>query len=107
MNPEIKQKWIDALRGGEYQQDKYSLKTSKGFCCLGVLTDLYLKEKNQDWEITENGYYTFSEIKDALSNEVANWCDFPYLNKEAILIEMNDDFGKTFQEIADYIEEYV
>lgn len=105
MNKQVKQKWIDALRSGEYQQDKFTLKSPKGFCCLGVLTDLYLKEKNQDWVYTTKKGYSFGEFESTLSNVVINWCDFPNLNKEGILIEMNDDFGKTFQEIADYIEE--
>lgn len=104
MNSQIKQKWIDALRSGEYEQDKCSLKTPKGFCCLGVLTDLYLKEKNKDWETSEKGY-TFGGNEGSLHNEVISWCDFPNANKEGILIEMNDDFGRNFQEIADYIEE--
>lgn len=105
MNPEVKQKWIDALRSGEYQQDRCSLKTLKGFCCLGVLTDLYLKEKNKDWVYTTQKGYVFGGFEGSLSNEVINWCDFPNLNKESILIEMNDYLGRNFQQIADYIEE--
>jgi len=50
MNPEIKAKWLDALRSGEYKQTRYRMKTGEGFCCLGVLCDLYAKEHNTSLE---------------------------------------------------------
>lgn len=40
MNPEWKAKWVAALRSGEYKQTREFLRTSTGFCCLGVLCDL-------------------------------------------------------------------
>ncbi|QGT54331.1 hypothetical protein b3_0087 [Synechococcus phage B3] len=49
MKQEIKEKWVAALRSGEYQQTTGCLRSSEGFCCLGVLTDLYLKEHDEEW----------------------------------------------------------
>lgn len=49
LKPEIKSKWIAALRSGEYPQCKGALHTEVGFDSLGVLCDLYLKETNQQW----------------------------------------------------------
>ena len=49
MKPEIKQKWIDALRSGEYVQGNGKLNTG-AFCCLGVLCDLAAKENLVKWE---------------------------------------------------------
>lgn len=51
MNPEIKQKWLDALRSGEYEQAKGALRKQDDegndlFCCLGVLCDIVAKG---DW----------------------------------------------------------
>lgn len=40
MNPEWKAKWVTALRSGGYKQTLGFLRTSAGFCCLGVLCDL-------------------------------------------------------------------
>lgn len=44
MNPEIKQKWITALRSGDYKQGKYRLKQEANgetcHCCLGVLAEM-------------------------------------------------------------------
>jgi len=41
MDPELKQKWLDALRGGDYAQHRGELfDGTSGFCCLGVLADV-------------------------------------------------------------------
>ena len=35
---DIKEKWLTALRSGEYKQGKYYLKNDNNcYCCLGVL----------------------------------------------------------------------
>lgn len=54
MNPEVKEKWVNALRSGEYKQCRNTLRKpdTKGFnykshyrhCCLGVLSDLFVPE---------------------------------------------------------------
>jgi hypothetical protein len=38
------QKWVAALRSGEYAQTRGFLHDSNGYCCLGVACDLYQKE---------------------------------------------------------------
>ena len=40
MNPEIKAKWIEALRSGKYRQTKEYLKRGDKYCCLGVLCEV-------------------------------------------------------------------
>lgn len=41
---EVRQLWVKALRSGEYQQGTNCLRTDDGkYCCLGVLTDLAVK----------------------------------------------------------------
>jgi hypothetical protein len=42
MNQVIKEKWVAALRSGEYKQTKGYLRNKKGYCCLGVLTNFRL-----------------------------------------------------------------
>lgn len=38
MNPDLKARWLAALRSGDYKQGPYRLETDDGrFCCLGVL----------------------------------------------------------------------
>ena len=56
MKEKIKTLWTEALRSGEYEQGQEQLKTDAAeghkdkFCCLGVLTDLYCKDKGVSWE---------------------------------------------------------
>lgn len=53
MKKNIMQKWTKALRSGKYSQCTEKLCTVDGktgeesYCCLGVLTDLYLKERKR------------------------------------------------------------
>lgn len=41
MNPEVKAKWLPALRSGDYKQTTSILNNNQGgFCCLGVLCEI-------------------------------------------------------------------
>jgi hypothetical protein len=55
MNPEVKKRWLEALRSGEYAQTTGKLhrfaadvfepsEIPPGYCCLGVLCDLAAKD---------------------------------------------------------------
>jgi hypothetical protein len=113
MDKELKAKWLEALRSGKYGQAQGQLRevdetyddvgkpeytyTNK-FCCLGVLVDT----------IDPNGWH-----KDAAfaSHRRGRQGDADMLIAKSLvkpedqdaLAGMNDD-GKTFHEIADYIE---
>jgi len=106
MKERIKNKWVKALRSGEYKQCKGQLKRNGKFCCLGVLS-----------EISKLDYM---KISGGLNYRVVAWADMnSYLGR----IQMYDaDFGYislsklndygigvdhdpfTFDEIADVIE---
>jgi hypothetical protein len=114
MNPQIKQKWVDALRSGDYKQTQHRLHNEYGFCCLGVLCDLYGKENNVEWEINEDsGKYMFQDKVGVLPFSVIKWSgiadsgppgnDQMYIGTLAAL----NDGGSTFNEIADLIEEHL
>src|SRR5688572_30653463 len=48
MKKEMKEKWLQALRSGEYTQGSGLLRTADDkFCCLGVLCDLVTKEDSR------------------------------------------------------------
>ena len=105
--------WVNALRSGEYRQTKGYLKKSSGFCCLGVLCDLSIKDGGRgEWS---SAYYdnppTF--IFGHANFEVAAFSAMPpvqitdYLGltyEEAVYVASMNDKGKSFSEIADYIE---
>lgn len=114
MKPEIQQKWVTALRSGEYTQTTENLRRDDGYCCLGVLCDLYTKETgNGTWE--SDTQYTFEfmykEENDTpscvnldLPPIVRKWAGITNVFEEELVI-LNDDEGFTFNQIADVIEE--
>ena len=51
MPKELKEKWLAALRSGEYEQGKDSLYNGNSYCCLGVLQ----KVADGDVERDSNG----------------------------------------------------
>lgn len=100
MNPEIKAKWVEALRSGRYEQTSGRLKDGDAFCCIGVLCDVY---PEGFWD--ESDYFICghnkaqSSLTDALNSEIGlSFAD------EGILLRMNDDYRMPFHYIADWIE---
>ena len=61
MKTEVKEKWIEALTSGEYSQTTDMLKNNEGgFCCLGVLCDLFIKSQDEGrWSL--GNLFTFNE----------------------------------------------
>ena len=122
MNPEVKQKWIGALRSGKYEQGSEKLRSVSGYCCLGVLCDLYAQEHNTEWEFRGNeetnlqpqDYWNFDEESEFLPESVMNWAKLfrnPILRiEDDDMFEVNEevstlnDEGYSFSTIADLIE---
>lgn len=103
MNPDYKQKWIAALRSGQYRQAQERLRKDGAFCCLGVLCDITKDAVRGDWDDDDgfniDGIYEWQTLPDQVSELVALDDD-----KHDALTHMNDVDGKSFAEIADYIE---
>jgi hypothetical protein len=114
MNQEIKDKWVQALRSGDYEQGTGCLHKGDTFCCLGVLCDLYATEKGIKWESENYGIYTFLGDQTLLPLQVAHWAGLddedPFVYGET-LTTWNDGFAdmesRTFAEIADLIKKYL
>ena len=91
MNKKIKRKWVAALRGGNYTQIFAMLGNGPGRrCALGVLADVV----GLDGENEATSYGTIRELSGASAlqtNEV---------------LQMNDTYGWTFEQIADRVEEH-
>ncbi len=111
MNPQIKQKWVSALRSGDYQQTQERLRKEDGFCCLGVLCDLYIKENNVEWQHNEVDGYFYEKHFAALPPSVVEWSGIadsnPYVNGGIGTLSGLNDRGSTFNVIADVIEEHL
>lgn len=116
MNEDIKNKWVRALRSGEYRQTKTKLKNQNGYCCLGVLCELYSKETKNAAFSSQPVYWCADgthEILDEVSLlpvPIIQWAEMkssdgnlPQMNS---LAYQNDYAGSNFEEIADYIEKY-
>lgn len=112
MNQTVKIKWLEALRSGKYNQTKQFLKTNTGFCCLGVLCDLYSKENtDSDWQWDDHyGEYNFDGQVFGLPEIVMDWAglleyipEVIYKNKQTTVAHMNDN-DISFREIANVIE---
>lgn len=125
MNKEIKKRWLKALRSGEYKQGKKALKTKKGFCCLGVLCDIYSKTKEgrknkAAWKDEGEGEFVFTatETEDmyTLPLIVQRWAGLDEYNPAITIREdehgkelsvWNDDHRIGFKGIANKIEKYL
>ncbi len=103
-NKELIKNWVDALRSGKYKQGQKALRqeTPEGsrFCCLGVACDL---EDPKKWRNLEGGKADFDYHQGWLSQELLAKLGFNHMEQSS-LANMNDNQGKTFDEIARYLE---
>ena len=120
MKKRVANKWIKALKSGEYKQTTGHMTVTdfmgtSSFCCLGVLTNLYVEEnglkgftvdEKDDW-IKRDGVNDEGEGK--LNNAVIKWSGMKSstgrLGKGS-LSDMNDS-GISFNFIANLIKDNV
>ena len=119
-----RQKWLDALRSGAYEQTTGCLQDKDGFCCLGVLADVYEKDtgdilpKRDDGTFIGTGLIHMDGFGMAFSNVAAwvglhddigrfkNSSKFEELSHtvSGSLAQLNDQYRVSFTRIADMIE---
>lgn len=116
MDAQLKQKWLEALRSGKYEQGSGVLRTETNrFCCLGVLCDVVdptgwldvelvdTSIKGLELEIDAYPYKHGSDVSETtLPDELKAQLRLAQADISA-LIEMNDS-GRSFREIARHIE---
>ena len=113
MNPDIKVRWVEALRSGRYEQARGVLRKQiddqgrVGYCCLGVLCDLYVGLGVGHWGVSNyDGSVSFrTEGGSASIYPPAEAAVHAGLDNHDMqdLAFMNDE-GATFAEIANKIE---
>ena len=109
MRKEIAEKWVEALRSGDYTQQKGSLANlyRTQHCCMGVLCEVAIKEGMElDTYKTAPG---FDDERAYLPYRVQTWAGVRSRYGQSTegdinLVTMNDD-GHTFDHIADTIDE--
>lgn len=108
MKEEIRDKWVAALRSGEFVQGHYTLYdfSYNSYCCLGVLCELHRREfRSESWILGTPSFYFGHESH--LPPEVIEWLGIEedmYLS--SFLMGANDSDGWPFAKIARYIEAY-
>jgi len=119
---EIRDKWLKALRSGNYEQTTNCLKDLKGYCCLGVLCEIARDEKVVIWDKHEQ-MYGEKDDSDTFNGEhlpeaVSKWAgldredptvnyvsDYNDNKVPTYLSGLNDKTKLSFKQIADLIEE--
>jgi len=121
LNPEVKEKWVAALRSGEYSQGEGVLKdvpegdSTPKYCCLGVLCEIAVQEGVIKKVPLMNHNAGKSRVGVYLPRKVAKWAGLKDISdgrkmgdvdgtEQGRLATMNDT-GNTFGAIADTIEE--
>jgi len=104
MNKNIKMRWVKALRSGLYEQGQSKLRREKRSCCLGVLCAVMGAKWNNRWgadyplirgkEVSDGGTVLLPSLLKMIGMKKTT---------QDRLVEMND-YGKSFVEIAQYIE---
>ena len=103
MDAQLKAKWVAALRSGKYRKGIGQLKqrvitaasARTTYCCLGVLCRI----EPEAAKSTKGGTF----IDDRTAKQLGFTLGGP--RAQLALSRLNDDFGKSFKQIADYIEE--
>jgi hypothetical protein len=117
VNPEIKQRWLDALRSGKYNQGTGFLRRKDNeFCCLGVLCDVVKDQTRGEWVEPYDGFddynvtgpWTFAdgdgEHVDGYPSDLVYEVTGLDRDLAGALAGLNDA-GDDFEYIADRIEE--
>ena len=105
------ERWIKALRSGDYPQTQGCMQDDKGFCCLGVLMhiegeDIFFGEEDDDYN-NYNLVYSWVDFPDITVKCPAHPVNSGEMNQMPLstkLVDMNDS-GHSFEEIADTIVE--
>lgn len=129
MNTQIKEKWVDALQSGDYEQGNGKLRSHQGFCCLGVLCDIYAQEPfTKGWQFKGDceknllpmDYWYFDGESEFLPKTIMEWAELSDISpKVKVSLEDEDDgdeyfhyedisdlndSGYTFSQLAEIIE---
>lgn len=103
MNPEVKEKWINALCSGQYEQAVGALTIDEGYCCLGVLCDLHQQETGSGKWVYDHNQWWYQTANDkcyvSLPKDVQVWAgieegnpglEVEYSGEKVPLYRLND-----------------
>jgi hypothetical protein len=104
---EIKEKWLFALKSGNYKQIQERLSSPEGYCCLGVLCEVLEVPKSVGLVIQYEGSHSTLPISVTQKTDLTRYGDFRgfIINGKYTLADLNDS-GASFDFIAHIIETY-
>lgn len=113
---ELQDRWIAALRSGEYGQTSKQLRHGNNYCCLGVACTIYDPFAWREDVFLNNAYYLPEIVSNAyglnemdpiigLSDEEAIAVGLPP-DGTISLSDLNDRHGWSFERIANFVELY-
>ncbi len=107
MNLDAKQKWVAALRSGEFRQGLNRLQTGDdddAYCCLGVAC-IVAEREGVDVRRWSVGRQRLRGADLRYQPDVLKWLAASASTLRCSeLIDLNDNVRVSFEEIADYIE---
>ena len=103
MKRAIRDEWVRRLRSGEYKQGRGGLRSqSDEFCCLGVLCDMGEK---QDWQKDDILGWLYGTQRGMPGEDVLQAAGLS--GSHARMLASRNDYGHTFDKLADWIEDHV
>ncbi len=117
LKPQVKQRWLQALRSGKIKQARGKLrKKDNSMCCLGVLCNLHAEShpKIAAKQTKKTSYMGDSSLPpvEVLKWAFKNWdtqgghvgVEIP--GADGIALAEKNDIGASFKQIADIIEKH-
>lgn len=111
---DVIEKWVAALRSGEFSQGTLALNRNGQYCCLGVLCELAAREGVVEKKEYGSGFGWSAYDGDTTSptETVLKWAGLPTTGQYPTEVELggttamtlNDEDRRSFAEIADVIE---
>lgn len=95
----VGEQWIDALRSGKYKQGYNNLYSAGRYCALGVLGKCLNFPIEKEGGTALNHFIKEEKLRNSLIQPVKN------RTFETQIMYMNDQYKKTFEEIADWLEQ--
>jgi hypothetical protein len=110
MNKELKDRWVAALRGGDYEQGDGSLCADNSgklsYCCLGVLCDIVNPHNWKHHGCGNSSMYQFENDEESWDMPTKSFLESRGISWwEAETLSNMNDGGESFSVIATYIEE--
>jgi hypothetical protein len=115
-----KEAWLKALRSGEYRQGTSYLaytdtkNSTPTYCCLGVLCEVAVRNGANVTKDSPDGFMSrYDKEAGVLPKSVQEWAGLHSAepgvtfedNIDVPLTVINDDYGLSFEEIAELVEE--